>query len=237
MRVAEDGIVVIDSFLACDTFNIVCHARLRDNTALRVRNVLEYIRTSNRPFSWWVMPGDQPENLGETLQQEGLMAAESERAMVADLDDLRAEKSPEALRIERVVSPEQLKDFAGVNAANWNPPDQFVIEFYDRVAPVALRADCPLRFYVGYVNESAVATAEMTISDDAVGLYNIATLASQRRRGFGTAMTVRPLLDARRDGFKTAVLQAAPDAVSIYARAGFRPFGEIIEYKAATSRA
>ena len=64
-----------------------------------------------------------------------------------------------------------------------------------------------------------------------MGLYNISTVAAERRKGVGTAMTLRPLLDAREQGYRTGVLQAAPEGVGVYARVGFEPFGEITEYK------
>ena len=64
-----------------------------------------------------------------------------------------------------------------------------------------------------------------------VGLYSIGTLAAYRRRGFGGALTLRPLLDARAEGHRIGSLQAAPGAVGIYARVGFAPFGEDTEYK------
>ena len=64
-----------------------------------------------------------------------------------------------------------------------------------------------------------------------MGQYNICTLAAYRGRGFGSALTLRPLLDAREEGHSTGILQAAPGAVSIYARVGFAPFGRYTEYK------
>jgi predicted acetyltransferase len=57
------------------------------------------------------------------------------------------------------------------------------------------------------------------------------SVEAYRRRGVGTAMTLRPLLDARDSGLRTGVLQAAAEGVSIYARIGFKPFGHIAEYK------
>ena len=34
-------------------------------------------------------------------------------------------------------------------AANWDPPDQGVIDFYEQAAAVALAPEFPVRFYVG----------------------------------------------------------------------------------------
>jgi hypothetical protein len=50
-------------------------------------------------------------------------------------------------------------------------------------------------------------------------------------------MTVAPLLQARARGYETAILQAAPEGVSLYERVGFRSFGDITEYKPPAPRA
>ena len=150
--------------------------------------------------------------------------------MRAQLADVPLFNAP-SLRIERVRTCEQLRAFAGVSAANWSPPDENVIEFYERTATAALRDDSPLRFYLGTRDAVPVATAEMTVSGATAGLYNIATLASARGRGFGSAMTTFPLAEARREGCTTAVLQASADGVGIYRRAGFVEVGTITEYK------
>jgi ribosomal protein S18 acetylase RimI-like enzyme len=85
--------------------------------------------------------------------------------------------------------------------------------------------------YVGYLSGAPVATAELTIGGGVAGLYNITTLEAYRRRGIGTALTLRPLLEARDHGLRTGVLQAAPAGVGVYRQIGFRAFGDITEYK------
>jgi ribosomal protein S18 acetylase RimI-like enzyme len=81
------------------------------------------------------------------------------------------------------------------------------------------------------VGDTAVATAEATLAGGAVGLYNIATLAARRRRGFGRALTLAPLLDARAEGYGLGVLQASSDGAGVYRRAGFRETGVYTEYQ------
>ena len=234
MRVIEEGgLVLVDSGLPCDTFNLVCGARLeREATPRRVREAIAYFRDVGRAFSWWVGPANRPQDLGDLLVAAGLAPAEGEVAMAADLAVLRVgELSPDGLRIERVRTEEQLRAFARIVAANWTPPDPQVMRFYTRAAPVLLEPDAPLRFYVGYLGDVPVAASELTVGGGVVGLYSICTLAAYRRRGFGGALTLRPLLDAREEGQRTGILQAAPGAVGIYARVGFAPFGEYTEYK------
>ncbi|MCI0391544.1 MAG: GNAT family N-acetyltransferase [Acidobacteria bacterium] len=234
MRVLADReLVLVDSGLSCDTFNFLCRARLEGSSTLeRVREAIAYFRAVDRPFSWWVGPVDQPPDLGEFLLAEGLEQAETELAMAADLASLRVgDLSPSGLRIERVRTATQIYDFAQINAANWTPPDPLVLRFYELAASVLLDPDSPLWLYLGYLSEIPVATAELTIGGGVVGLYNICTLEAYRRRGFGSALTLQPLLDARSSGYQTGILQAAPDGVGVYTRVGFQPFGRITEYK------
>jgi len=162
----------------------------------------------------------------------GLQEDYSELAMAADLRQLSAgDLTPNGLQIRRVRTPEQLADFAHIISIMWTPPDPEVVNFYQLAAPAILKPDSPMWFYVGYVDETPVATAEATVADGIVGLYNICSLPDFRQRGFGTAMTLQPLLDARAENVTTAILQATELGARVYARLGFESFGTITEYK------
>lgn len=228
MRVqGEPDIVLTDSGLPCDTFNIACRTRLdAAHAPQRIRAAIDFFRQTGRPFSWWMGPGDQPPNLGALLVEAGLQQAETELAMAADLTALpEASALPNGLNICRVRRASELADFArtigGVEERR----------FYAQTASALLSPNAPQWFYVGYLNAKPVATAELTVGGGVAGLYNISTLEAYRRRGLGTAMTLLPLLDARDNGMLTGVLQAAAAGVNLYTRLGFQTFGSITEYK------
>ncbi len=229
-RLRED-LVLTECGMPCDTFSAVCRARLSPAAApARIREAIAWFE--GRPFSWWVGPADEPGDLGALLEAAGLAASETEVAMAAELSRLRpVDTEPDGLEIRRVATPERLADFARINAANWSPPDPYVIRFYELAAPALLSPGCPLRLYVGYRGGEAVAAAEMTVAGGVAGLYGISTLLAHRKHGYGSAMTARPLLQARDEGFETAVLQASADGAGVYARLGFERFGGITEYK------
>jgi ribosomal protein S18 acetylase RimI-like enzyme len=67
------------------------------------------------------------------------------------------------------------------------------------------------------------------------GIYNVGTLPHARRQGLGTALTALLLYDALARGCETASLQSTQMAERIYARAGFRDLGRILEYVPASS--
>ena len=108
-----------------------------------------------------------------------------------------------------------------------------MLRFYEIGTAALLDADSPLRAYVGYLEGIPVATSELTVAGGVVGLYNVSTLEAYRRRGFGSAMTLWPLVEAAREGHGTAILQASAAGVGVYRRLGFEPFGDITEFKPA----
>ncbi len=236
MRVIDrDDLVLIDSGLRCDTFNVVCRARLdRAHAARRAGEAIEHFRSARRPFSWWVGPADRPADLGRILAEAGLVPAETEVAMTADLGVVAFDSpagAPRGLAIARVASAPELQVFARLSAANWTPPDPMVLRFYELGSPEFIAEDCPMWFYVGYWEGEPAATAQLTVGGGVAGLYNISTAAAYRRRGIGAAMVRHALFDARERGLRAAVLQAAPQGTGVYERVGFTAFGKVAEYK------
>lgn len=236
MRVlADDALVLVDSGLACDTFNHVCRARLDgSDAAARVRAAVAHFRDVGRPFSWWLRPADRPHDLGALLEAAGLAAVESELAMTCDdLATLADAAPPPGVTLVRARSAATLADFAAVNADHWSPPDADVGRFYARTGDVLLAADCPQRFHVAYVDGVPVATAEVTLAGTTAAVFNVATRTAWRRRGIGAAVTAHALRDARGAGARRAVLEASAEGAGVYARLGFRAAGTVTEYKPA----
>lgn len=227
----DPDLVLVDCGRACDTFNLVLGARLKAGADARIRDAIAFFRAREHPFSWWTGPGDLPADLGHRLERAGLRAAETELAMAVRLRDVPpADADRQDLTILRARTPRMIEECAAILAANWVPPDPDVLAFYRQATPLLLDSEAPLRLYVGFVAGEAVAAAELCVGGGVAGLYNVATLATQRGKGYGTAITRRPLLDARAEGIENAVLQAAPDGVGIYRRLGFAEFGTVREY-------
>ncbi len=236
MRLAAgDDVTLVDSGLPCDTFNAAIRTRMSPDAAPeRIQESINWFARMKRPFSWWVGPADTPGHLDKLLVDAGLEWYQTDPAMAADLSRLASvDIAPGGLEIRRVTTTEELLAFAHINAAHWSPPERFVIRYYVLAAEALLAPESPIWLYNGYLDGRAVATSEMTIGGGVVGLYNVSTDPDYRRRGIGSAITMKPLLDARDAGFTTAILQAEPDGIGVYRRLGFEVFGEVTEFKPA----
>jgi ribosomal protein S18 acetylase RimI-like enzyme len=95
-----------------------------------------------------------------------------------------------------------------------------------------LRGADPTAFHVvtGRAGGEDVATAIAIDHDGDCGIFNVSTVEEARRRGLGTAMTLRLLRDAAARGCATASLQSTEIAERVYAAAGFRDLGRFVEY-------
>lgn len=228
----EDDLLIVDSGLACDSFNKVACARLSDPEAnRRIEEVIRYFQSVSRPFSWWVGPGSRPLDLEIRLQAHGFHPEESELGMILELGKLPASiESPKGLAIRRAESQSEIAEFAAVIAANWAPPDSKVIAFYAQATPALLQADCPMKLFVGYLDDLPVSASEAFYDADVAGIYSVGTKKEFRRRGIGSALTWAAAEEAKRMGISRAVLQSSDAGKGVYARLGFQPGGRFVEY-------
>jgi ribosomal protein S18 acetylase RimI-like enzyme len=159
-------------------------------------------------FAAWVHESDTA--MRGDLQRRGYTLDMSTRAMGMALGDIRLPR-PEL----ELDSP----DWIGYLRLLGLPPG-----FLSRVDYAAFH------LVVARVDGENVATAMAFDHGSDCGIYNVTTLEHARRRGLGTALTTVQLHDALARGCQTASLQSTPMAERLYAAAGFRDLGRILEY-------
>jgi ribosomal protein S18 acetylase RimI-like enzyme len=226
VRRAAD-LIIADSGLDDDSFNFVGSARFTAATAMaKIAATVRAVQATGRPFAWHVGPSSTPAELPALLTDAGVPSAEDEAAMWTPLPAL-GQPGVATLEVRQVCSPAELRDWAWVLAATSDPPALTVVKFFARTARQVLATDCPARLLVGYCEGRPVCTADVLVHAGLAGLYNISTLATHQRRGFGTAITAAAMAAARRLGASTAILQASEQGEPVYRKLGFAAFGRV----------
>ncbi|MFN8506845.1 MAG: hypothetical protein U0547_04690 [Dehalococcoidia bacterium] len=134
--------------------------------------------------------------------------------------DLRAlpPRPGTTLTVRAVETVEDAATFVATMAAGFNTPR----ELFDLFGHHSLLGRPGLTHYLGFVGPKPVATATLVASHGIAGIFNVSTLASHRRRGYGETMTWHALRDGLAEGCSAAGLQATPLGYPIYRRMGFR---------------
>jgi GNAT superfamily N-acetyltransferase len=215
-----------------DYHNCVVHADLEPaGVDGAIAEALERFGTYAIPGTWHVGPSSRPADLGARLKAHGFTGGWADVGMAADLGSLREDRPPpEDLEIVRV------RDRAGLDAwvevRSLDPEGaaeaQWVAATYARIG---LGDDVPWRHYVGRLRGRAVATATLLLAAGGAGVYFVLTAPEARRRGFGTAITLAALREARELGYRIGVLGASEMGRPVYQRLGFAEYCRIAVYE------
>ena len=136
--------------------------------------------------------------------------------------------SPAGLTIERVEDERRLLEWIHIASVGFGIPIDGERRFFELL--VALGFERPVRSYLGVVNGMPVATSQLFLAAGVAGIYNVTCLPQARRQGIGAALTMAPLLEARRLGYRISILQASSLGYPVYRRLGFQDFGKLNFY-------
>lgn len=179
-------------------------------------------------FLWWRAPFHGPADLGERLERAGIWQVADAPAMAMDLADLPDEVGgPDGLEVAAVTDAPALREYLAVLGEEPPPPGEpslFSPEIVEAIVahtgPRLGREPVPMR-YLGRIDGRAVAASRLSLAGGAAGIYAVETLATFRGRGIGRAMTLAPLLAARRLGYRIGTLQSTEAGYPVYRRLGF----------------
>jgi GNAT superfamily N-acetyltransferase len=222
-------------------FKGVWGTRLADADVDRaIADTIEWFRARNAPFMfWWVGPSTQPRDLGQRLMQHGLISMEEQQKviahgiaqtsagapiMVAELESLNEsalEQTPSGFAIEEVANDQALDDFKRVFVESYCIPEWAGQAWVDATRRAGT-GRTPWKMYVGRLDGAPVATSFLFNGGGVASVYAVATLSSARGKGVGGAITLRPLLEARAEGYRYGVLFSTEMGIHAYERIGFR---------------
>lgn len=208
-------------------FNGVPRALLdADDIQPTIDDLQARIDAQGAPAFWWLGPRARPDDLSSTLVRHGLQPAGEAPGMALNLDFLDSELPQIAgFSVKRTGQETPQALWARVAAIGTGFPDRAAAALEEIEATLCDPAYRSQYRYIGYLDDRPVASAALVLDAGVAGVYAIATLPEARQRGIGRYMTMLPLLEARRLGYRVAILQASSQGYPIYQRLGFRDVG------------
>lgn len=193
-------------------------------TPEKVLDTLAPYRERRLPAQWWLLLGDEPAGLRESLRAVGMESWGGATAMALPLENWTPSFHPSApdLDFMRVASWEQ------------RMATLRVISEVFFVAPDPMRrwtVDNPVfNLYAARWQGRVVAALTTLQRDGVVGIYNVATASMARRRGIAGNLIIHALHEAASWGARLATLTATPQALRLYGELGFRSVGVIEQW-------
>ena len=207
---------------------VVCTELPPDGVDELIKNTLLHFNSLNiRKLSWLVEEIVSAEDVKNHLLANGLTFRESfATEMAVDLDILPQNPSlPDGLKIVQVEGETMLRKWihtASVGFGVSPKVENIWFDFFNYVA-----CGLPFRTYIALFNNEAVGTSQLFTSAGVAGIYNVSAIPDARGMGVGSAITLAPLLEARRLGYRVGVLQASQMGYNVYRRLGFQDFGKL----------
>jgi hypothetical protein len=217
---------VPDSFL-----NVVLRTQLPSDGACElIEDTMDHFRSGNvTRLSWWPLAGAPGSDLDRHLISHGLIFREGGTGMAADLMALHEDlPAPAGLTIIPVEDKSTLKHWIHVTSIGFGIPETCERRFYELFVDMSLEG--PMQSYLAMLNGQPVATSQLFLSAGVAGVYNVTCLPGLRHHGIGTAITLAPLLEARKLNYRISILQASHLGYDMYRRIGFQDFGRLNTY-------
>lgn len=205
-------------------WNVVLNTHLasHDITAT-IEAILSLFRPLNLPLVWQILPSTQPTDLAQYLEEHDFLLFEEEPHMVIEpaAHALHMPNIP-GFSIERVTDAASFARWYNATVGGFFATTPALAQIYfDAYTLLGFDSQGPFLHYTGYMNEEPVTSATLLLTNGMAGIYDVSTIPSARGKGFGTAITLAPLLEAQARGYQHVCLQATRMSHPIYQRIGF----------------
>lgn len=197
------------------------------NAERRITENMKFYREKELAMLWWIFPSSTPENLLSLLENADLQfSKEGMPGMACDLRDITENHLEKALKrsqikLMKVTTDNNLKLWGKVFQEGFSLPKTITEMFLDLFK---LFGSPFLDNYLAIFQEQPVAIASVLYYGGIAGIFNVATLPDYRGKGIGTAITLAPLLDAKKNGYEIAWLESSEMGINLYKRIGFQEY-------------
>jgi GNAT superfamily N-acetyltransferase len=193
------------------------------------KTLAHFRRRKVRKLSWWADSETLRMDLEKLLVRRGLTFKEGGTGMAADLMALPEEIRPvPGLETRLVEDRPALRQWVHIMRIGFKIPEYGEGRLFDLFADVAFEP--PVGCYLAVLDGEPVGTAQFFLSAGVAGIYNVTCLPERRGHGIGAAVTLAPLREARRKGYRISILQASHLGYPVYRRLGFQDYGRLNQY-------
>lgn len=219
-----EGVVAITTRRPDPVLNLVVHSEIEEKDAdEKIKKVIEFYRQYRVAWTWVVDPLTRPTTLPNYLEDNGFAYLEQYPSLYFDLTKPLPQKPLGKLEIREAAPDDPLLEWAQPISIGFPSGDKGV-GFREINANLPHGKGTPLRQLMAYYRNQIASAGTLYIGDDAVMIHNIATKTAYRKQGFGTALTLYAMQEAKRLGFKHCFLDSTTLGFNLYRNLGFKVY-------------
>ena len=216
--------------------NVVLYSRFASDDPsyidARINEMLTFFKTRNIDFSWTIGPSTRPANLALMLETHGFVYSDITTGMAIDLQAMNEHVFINAdLVITEIEDLETLKILRSIEISGFGASETAAQSYYDAHAHAGFGNGTPWHHYIGWLHGEPAAIASLLFHAGVAGIYGIATVPQSRRQGIAAAITLHALHEARRRGYRIAVLSPTEMSYALYRHIGFQEYCKLIHYE------
>ncbi|MGZ3627733.1 MAG: GNAT family N-acetyltransferase, partial [Ktedonobacteraceae bacterium] len=171
-------------------------------------------------------------DLGLMLEDHGFVYSDSTTGMAIDLQTLNENVFTNAdLAITEIEDLEALKILRSIEISGFGTSEIAAQNYYDSYAYSGFGNGTSWHHYIGWLHREPVTIASLLLHAGVAGIYGVATIPQSRRQGVATAMTLHALHEARKLGYRIAVLSPTEMSDALYRRIGFHEYCKLLHYE------
>ena len=196
-----------------------------DEIEAEVRAVINFFSGRNVPWYWWMNTQPAPNNIREILAKLGVeYDAPPLPAMVAPIkqNEQAFPKYDESIRVWRARSIADLKAASQIRGQAFQFPAGEAASYFENMPSDWLNDESPARLFLAGKDESEPMSIGAVIEGAGLpGVYVMATLPGQHRKGYGKSILARLLKEAASMSGQAVVLTASNAGFGLYSQFGF----------------
>jgi len=231
--IIDDEKISVSSEIIHMFANAIFRVRLlKDGIESKINNIMETFKQKKIPTLWYITPNTKPSDIGIFLEKCGVRKEFEFSGMALDLQNNLnlIQGNCVGLEVVKVITEKEFDDWIDIQVAVYMLPRQLFHNKLFKVWKEGMKTDS-WGFYLGKLNNKPIAgscikfcTNEFLNANQVVGIFFVAVLSEVRGKGVGKDITLAPLLEAKKRGYKYSVLYATDLGYPVYVRLGFKDY-------------
>ena len=195
-----------------------------DEVEQEVKAVKEFFASRNVPWYWWMNSAPSPGNIREILERHGVPYDDPPLpAMAVSLKKLgKLPEHPGHIQVWQARSLADLESASLIRRSAFTFPEGEASHYFEDMPADWLENPDVKLFLAGDSASEPVSMGALIRASGIAGVYVMATLPNQHRKGFGKAILTRIMNEAVVQGHEILGLTASNAGFGLYAQFGFQ---------------